>query len=82
MSLTIQEFRKLPREEKERRYSELSPHDKFLARIGEWGPSPGQPKITMDELLANPPKGWEFLTREMIDKMFPDEAKKRRENDD
>ena len=77
MSLTIQEFNRLPRQERERRYCELSSHDKFLARVGEWGPSPNQPKMTMDELLRNPPKGWEFLTREMIDKMFPEEAKKR-----
>ena len=32
-TLTIEEFRKLPREEKNIRYQELSDHDKFLARV-------------------------------------------------
>ena len=73
MSLTIQEFNRLPREERERRYSELSSHDKFLARIGEWGLPAGTPTITTEEFLANPPKGLEFITRERLKRMFPGE---------
>ena len=82
MSLTIQEFNRLPRQERERRYCELSSHDKFLARIGEWGLPTGSPTITAEEFLANPPKGLEFITSEMLDRMFPEEAKKRNKNND
>ena len=77
MSLTIQEFRKLSREEKEQRAGELSSHDRVIARMEDWGPPSGQPRITVEEFLANPPKGLEFITREMLDRMFPEEAKKR-----
>ena len=37
MSLTIKEFRGLPRAQKIERYAELSNHDKFLARMEDWG---------------------------------------------
>ena len=37
MALTFDEFRKLPREEQNARYRELSEHDKFRARMSEWG---------------------------------------------
>lgn len=34
--LTFEEFICLPREEQNRRYVELSDHDKFLARMNDW----------------------------------------------
>ena len=37
MSLTIKEFRRLPRHEQNKRYGELSNHDKFIARMEDWG---------------------------------------------
>ena len=83
MSLTIKEFRRLPREEKERRFSELSSHDKVIARMEDsWAPSRNKPRVPIEELLANPPKGWECLTWESIDTLFPEEAKKRKKNVD
>lgn len=39
--LTFEEFIYLPREEQNRRYVELSDHDKFLARINDHGYSSG-----------------------------------------
>ncbi len=33
--LTLEEFRKLPKDQKAERYKELSPHDMFLWRISE-----------------------------------------------
>ena len=83
MSITIKEFRRLSREEKEQRFSELSSHDKVIARMEDsWAPSPNTPRISIEELLANPPKGCEFLTWEIIDELFPEEAKKRKKNID
>ena len=83
MSLTIKEFRRLSREEKEQRFSELSSHDKVIARMEDsWAPSPNTPRISIEELMANPPKGWECLTWERIEKMFPEEIKKWRQNND
>ena len=73
MNLSIEEFRKLPRPERERRYIELSAHDKFIARMEDWEAPPGQPDITTEEFLANPPKGWESITKEMLEEMFPGE---------
>lgn len=35
-SLTIEEFRKLPRAEQNERECELSDHDRFLARVEDW----------------------------------------------
>lgn len=37
MALTFEEFRKLPRAEQNRRERELSNHDRFLARMNDWG---------------------------------------------
>lgn len=75
MSLSIEEFRKLSRPERERRYIELSSHDKFIARMEDWGRTDDLPQISTEEFLANPPKGWECLTAEMLDEMFPDKTK-------
>lgn len=38
-NLTLKEFFELPREEQNKRYSELSDRDKFGARQGDWQPS-------------------------------------------
>ena len=72
MSLSIDEFRKLSQAERGRRYIELSPHDKFIARMEDWGAPDNPPKISKEEFVAHPPKGWEFITVEMLDEMFPD----------
>ena len=37
--LTFKEFAKLPRSEQNARYPELSDHDKFMARLNDWGES-------------------------------------------
>lgn len=39
-TLTIEEFRKLPRAEQNVRERDLSDHDRFLARMGDWQPTP------------------------------------------
>ena len=72
MSLSIEKFRKLPRVERERRYNELSDHDKFVARMEDWG-APESSGISTKAFLANPPKGWEGLTEEILHEMFPTE---------
>ena len=72
MVLTIEEFRKLPRKERNKRYADLSPHDKFIARMEDWGAPDNPPEISKEEFVAHPPKGWEFITVEMLDNMFPD----------
>ena len=75
MSLTIQEFNRLPRQERERRYCELSSHDKFLARVGEWGFSAGEPMMTLEELLEDT-ETLEFITMERLERLFPEEIQK------
>ena len=77
MGLTFEEFIKLPRSEQNKRERELSDHDRFLARMNDWGPPPGAPFISEEELLANPPKGWEFLTKELLHRMYHDEINNR-----
>ncbi len=45
--LTFKEFLRLPRAEQNIRYKELSDHDKFLARMNDWGapdPDPNAPE--------------------------------------
>lgn len=74
MSLSIEQFRGLSPDERGRRYSELSPHDKFIARMEDWGAS-DTPVCSLEEFLKNPPKGWEFLTAEMLQEMFPEKDK-------
>lgn len=74
MSLSIEEFRKLPRSDRERSYVELSNHDKFIARMEDWDALPGQPRVTTEEFLKRPPKGWECVTKEMLDDIFPDKS--------
>lgn len=69
MSLSIETFRKLPPAERERRYSELSPHDKFIARMEDWG-QPDTPPCSTEEFLKKPPNGWDFLTEGMLREMF------------
>ena len=76
MSLTIQEFRKLSREEKEQRAGELSSHDRVIARMEDWGPPPDRPRITLDEFLTNHPKELEFITIERLERLFPEEIKR------
>lgn len=73
MSLTMEEFRRLPRAERNKRYAELSPHEKFIARMEDWGAPDDAPSISKEDFLAHPPKGWEFLSKEVLDKMFPDD---------
>lgn len=73
MSLSIEEFRKLLRAERERRYTELSPHDKFIARMEDCG-APDAPAVSTEDFLANPPKGWGCLTKEMLGEMFPEDS--------
>lgn len=65
--LTFDEFIKLPRSEQNVRYKELTDHDKFRARMSDWEPEKGAPKISEEEFLKNPPKGWEFFTKEMFE---------------
>ena len=36
--LTFEEFLKLPREEQNKRYCEMSDHDRFRARMSDWSP--------------------------------------------
>lgn len=69
MSLTIDEFRGLTQREKELRYSELSSHDKFIAR---WGAT-GKSGVSTEEFLKHPPKGWEFISKDYLMKLFPNE---------
>ena len=46
--LTLDEFRKLPKDQKMERYKELSPHDMFL-----WGISdPGNPRVIHQGVLT------------------------------
>ena len=71
MSLTIEEFRRLPRDERYRRYVELSPHDKYIARIEDWSPTPEQDESSEEAFLKDPPNGWEAATEEVLDKWFP-----------
>lgn len=45
--LSFKEFLALPRSEQNVRYRELSDHDRFLARMSDWGapdPDPERPK--------------------------------------
>lgn len=74
MSLSIEKFRGLSPAERERRYSELSLHDKFIARMEDWGML-DTPACSKDEFLKKPPNGWEFLTEEMLQAMFPEKDK-------
>lgn len=50
-TLTIEEFRKLPRAEQNVRERDLSDHDRFLARIGDWTPNAS---ILVDEPELTP----------------------------
>lgn len=72
MALTIEAFRKLPREERNKRYADLLPHDRFIARMEDWGAPDDLPETSKEDFLADLPKGWEFITKEMLDKMFPE----------
>jgi hypothetical protein len=60
--LTFDEFRRLPREEQNRRYAELSEHDRFLARMNDWQPAgvTRQP-MTAEEFQRLPPGFQEFF---------------------
>lgn len=51
--LTFDEFMKLPRKEQNRRYKDLSDHDKFLARISDGGGDnlDGKEPLSKEELL-------------------------------
>lgn len=64
-TLTIEEFRKLPREEKNIRYQELSDHDKFLARVEDWEAPKDSISSDWEVFKNEPPKGWE----EFVDQM-------------
>ena len=75
MSLSIEQFRGLSQSEKERRYWELSEHDKFIARMEDWGYD-GKRAVSDEDFLANPPKGLEFLTKEMLKEMFGKDSSK------
>ena len=46
--LTLEEFRKLPEDQKTERYKELSPHDMFLWRISD----PGNPRVISRRALT------------------------------
>ena len=72
MSISIEEFRKLQRAEREQRYSELSDHDKFVARMEDWG-APESSGVSTKDFLEKPPKGWEGLTEEILHEIFPTE---------
>ena len=60
-TLTIEEFRKLPREEKNIRYQELSDHDKFLARVEDWEAPKDSISSDWEAFKNEPPKGWKNL---------------------
>lgn len=48
--LTFKEFLKLPRKSQNERYKELSGHDKFLARMNDWGaPDSNKNKMSSGE---------------------------------
>lgn len=63
--LTFKEFIKLSLNEKERRYCEMSDHDKFLARMNDWGPS-GISDEEAQYLIEHPPAGWEEVFKEIF----------------
>ncbi len=72
MSLTIDEFRGLTQREKELQYSALCSHDKFIASCEYWVAT-GKSGISTEEFLKHPPKGWVFITKAYLMKLFPNE---------
>lgn len=62
MSLTFKEFLKLSHEEKCVRYKELNSRDRFLARMNDWGPSPGESsELTIEQFKQLSPDWQEFF---------------------
>ncbi len=61
--ITFGEFIKLPREEQNIRYKELSDHDKFLARINDVGLKAVDKTITDEDINALSPEAQDVLRR-------------------
>lgn len=67
--LTFEEFIKLPRAEQNKRYKELSEHDRFSARMNDWGWEGNGKKMTDEEfeqLKKTPMKGYEEMWDDIV----------------
>lgn len=73
--LTLEEFRKLPEDQKTERYKELSPHDMFLWRISD----PGNPRVISRGVLTKEEEEKEAEFQRQLDQFLQEKFGKNKE---